>query len=325
MNIGDKVRLLHGREEGVIVGFTKNNLIEIEIEDGFRIPVLRSEIVIIAAEESARFKKPLSEETVRTTDKHTRRDVVSEKGLFFAFLPLNDTSLALYLLNNTDFDLPYVLGVEQERNYRVLQGNILARKDYRKVGEYNSQNFETWGVFIFQNLFFREEMKTFREATTYRIRFKASTFFKNKAQAPLLDKETYLFQIDTEVTSPQPTTIQPQKIIDSWENNVQTGLGSTAPVTKPNEEVDLHIEKLTTNLIGLANADMLQIQLKAFENALDGAIAAGMHAITFIHGVGNGVLRNEIHRRVSKHVQVKFFEDAQKDKFGYGATKVHLK
>ena len=70
---------------------------------------------------------------------------------------------------------------------------------------------------------------------------------------------------------------------------------------------------------------MIAIQLKTFEQQLEKAIASGMDEITFIHGVGNGVLRTELHRRMSKHKNVKFYEDAQKEKFGYGATKVKIK
>jgi dsDNA-specific endonuclease/ATPase MutS2 len=50
-----------------------------------------------------------------------------------------------------------------------------------------------------------------------------------------------------------------------------------------------------------------------------------MDEIIFIHGVGNGVLRNAIHKRLSGNKNVQYFEDAQKEKFGYGATKVRIK
>jgi dsDNA-specific endonuclease/ATPase MutS2 len=50
-----------------------------------------------------------------------------------------------------------------------------------------------------------------------------------------------------------------------------------------------------------------------------------MDEITFIHGVGNGIMRMEIHKRLSKNPQVQFFKDAMKEKFGYGATLVKLK
>ncbi|MDJ1502502.1 DUF2027 domain-containing protein [Xanthocytophaga agilis] len=323
MNIGDKVRMVHGREEGIIVGFTKNHMIEVEIEDGFRIPMLRSEIVIISQEEAARFQKNPVTEPI----KNTSRDVLADRGIFLAFIPLNDIGLALYLINNTDFDMPYTLGQEQNGKYKGIKGGSLARKSSVKIDEYSSQNFESWGVFVWQSLLFREGMTSLREPMLQRIRFRANTFFKTKAKAPLLGKDAHLFQLDTPTAS-QPVTIQPDKIVESWENNTQLTTNNQSKantVNKPASEIDLHIEKLTTNLIGLATAEMLQIQLQAFEKALDAAIAHGMHDITFIHGVGNGTLRNEIHRKLGKNVHVQYYEDAQKEKFGYGATKVKLK
>ncbi|MCU0354767.1 MAG: DUF2027 domain-containing protein [Cytophagales bacterium] len=327
MNIGDRVRLIHGREEGVIVGFTRDNLIEVEIEDGFRIPVVRSEIVVVSPEEAARFRRDESAETASPA-KPRSTDALAEHGVYLAFVPVNDTTLALYLLNNTDFDMPYTLGQEQNGRYQALKGGTLGRKSSVKVDEYGIGQFENWGVFVWQALYFREGMPTLRQPETQRVRFRANTFFKNKTKAPLLGKDAHLFQLDAATTT-QPVAVQPEKIVESWENNrsntVASSKAQTQPVARPAAEVDLHIERLTNQLIGLANADMLRIQLEAFEKALDGAVAHGMGSITFIHGVGNGTLRTEIHRRLSRHIHVKFYEDAQKEKFGYGATKVTLK
>ena len=70
---------------------------------------------------------------------------------------------------------------------------------------------------------------------------------------------------------------------------------------------------------------MLTLQLNTFQNNFDNALAAGMDEIIFIHGVGNGVLKKEIHKILSNNKSIKFFQDAQKEKFGYGATLVRIK
>ncbi len=51
MHIGDKVRLLHDKEEGIIRRILDNRLVEVEIDDGFIIPVLKKELVTIASHE----------------------------------------------------------------------------------------------------------------------------------------------------------------------------------------------------------------------------------------------------------------------------------
>ena len=125
MNIGDKVRMVHGREEGVIVGFTRDNLIEVEIEDGFRIPMRRSELVIVSAQEAELFRKNSSSQQTKTSS----REALAERGIYLAFVPVNYVVLALYLINNTDFDMPYTLGQEQNSKYTALKGGTLARKN----------------------------------------------------------------------------------------------------------------------------------------------------------------------------------------------------
>jgi dsDNA-specific endonuclease/ATPase MutS2 len=42
---------------------------------------------------------------------------------------------------------------------------------------------------------------------------------------------------------------------------------------------------------------MLEIQLAHFHKALDAAIVHQLPDITFIHGAGNGTLRNELHKQ----------------------------
>ena len=98
------------------------------------------------------------------------------------------------------------------------------------------------------------------------------------------------------------------------------------PVVAPPHEVDLHLEALRPDgTADLSNTAMLRLQLDAFEDTLSRALATNMHEIIFIHGIGAGVLRKEIHRQLSRNKDIKFFEDAQKGKFGFGATLVRLK
>ena len=50
-----------------------------------------------------------------------------------------------------------------------------------------------------------------------------------------------------------------------------------------------------------------------------------MKEIIFIHGIGNGVLRDEIHRQMKEYPEIAFFEDTHRGTFGYGSTKITLK
>lgn len=115
-------------------------------------------------------------------------------------------------------------------------------------------------------------------------------------------------------------------------HNIQ--VGSLDPIKNPSHfdfrnalkkskyEVDLHIEKLVKDFRHLSPSLILEIQLKECRNALDLAIATHQHALVLIHGVGNGKLKNEIHRMLKQTKNVKRYVYDFDSRYGYGATEV---
>ena len=148
------------------------------------------------------------------------------------------------------------------------------------------------------------------------IKFRAKDFSGNKQIIPIIQQQGWLFRMD----EPE-LVLDAQKIKESFFKSSE----EKQAIEKPAKEVDLHIEKLRDDHEFLANQEMLQIQLDYFRKKLDAAIVHKLESIVFIHGSGNGTLRHELHKIISKHPQVQTFKDAQKEKFGYGATEVILK
>ena len=87
-------------------------------------------------------------------------------------------------------------------------------------------------------------------------------------------------------------------------------------------EVDLHIEKLTKSKKGMDNFDILTLQLQTAERKLNYCIQKRISKIVFIHGVGEGVLKTELHYLFNKF-PVKYY-DASYQKYGLGATEVYI-
>jgi hypothetical protein len=203
-----------------------------------------------------------------------------------------------------------------------LQSGILKARTQLKLNQlYQTEKFEEWPTFVVQALWFRNGAALLRAPLVKRLKPRAQSFYKNKKLVPVLNINGHLFQLDEE-NNDKP--IEPQEIRTKMlepKNEPET-----IAIERPSTTVDLHVEALLPGGPGKrTSADLLELQLKTFEKSLENAIAAGMDDITFIHGVGNGVLRMELHRRLSKHAGVQFFQDAQKERFGYGATKVKLK
>ena len=88
-------------------------------------------------------------------------------------------------------------------------------------------------------------------------------------------------------------------------------------------EIDLHIENITEHPYNLSNSQMLSLQLDYFQDTLEKAVKGHVKKLVFIHGVGNGVLRNSI-RTLLKRYEGLEFSDASYKKYGAGATEVRI-
>ena len=87
-------------------------------------------------------------------------------------------------------------------------------------------------------------------------------------------------------------------------------------------EIDLHIEKLVSSTRNMDTFDILNYQMRVAKQKLEWALARRISKIIFIHGVGDGVLKQEL-LLILKRYPVKFY-DASFKKYGYGATEVVL-
>lgn len=91
----------------------------------------------------------------------------------------------------------------------------------------------------------------------------------------------------------------------------------------PKMEVDLHIHHLVKSTRGMSNFDMLEIQLQTAKRQLEFAIQKRIQKVVFIHGVGEGVLKEELKYLFNKYENVKYY-DAEYRKYGLGATEVYI-
>ncbi|PIQ22704.1 MAG: DNA mismatch repair protein MutS [Cytophagales bacterium CG18_big_fil_WC_8_21_14_2_50_42_9] len=323
MNIGDRVRLLHGREEGIITRFIGPDQVEIAIEHDFTIPVMRREVVVVAAEETKFFgQNSHANELVNAKESlEPKAPLISTKGLYVALTNQSEELLAVTILNNTDFDLLFTYGEEQNGRYKGITNDKLNAKTFKVVGHLHLKDFDKWPDLVLQFIQHRVNGVNLLEPGNRRLKFKASSFYKSKKIAPIINKEAYVFQVDIKQENVDLLKLQDKMADPALETSPEN-----YSLKAPSHEVDLHIQKLTdVDPATMSNSEMLKLQLQVFQDNLDRALAANMHEIIFIHGTGNGVLRNEIHKLLSRNKLIKFYEDARKEKFGYGATLVRLK
>ncbi len=91
----------------------------------------------------------------------------------------------------------------------------------------------------------------------------------------------------------------------------------------PKMEVDLHIHQLTANPKRLSNHEMLDLQLETAKRQLEFAIRKRIQKVVFIHGVGEGILKEELKYLFGRYENLKYYE-ADYKKYGLGATEVYI-
>lgn len=91
----------------------------------------------------------------------------------------------------------------------------------------------------------------------------------------------------------------------------------------PPMKVDLHIEKLLSTTRGMTSFDMLDFQLETARRQLEFAIRKRLQRVVFIHGVGEGVLKEELRTLFRRYEGLKY-RDADYRTYGLGATEVYI-
>ncbi|MFC2123866.1 Smr/MutS family protein [Bacteroidota bacterium] len=318
MHVGDRVRLLHDKEEGIIRRILDDRLVEVEIDDGFIIPVLIKELVSIASHEKNTFKKEEGETILR----QEVRKITSDQGIYLLFEQKNDNDLDLNLINNTELDILYRVFTADKDIYTGLSAGHMGADSYSLITFLKFSELNDWPEYNFELMFFKKGEFKSVESIRRSIRFKPKLFTRDKQTAPILKKSGYLFQLDSSFPQPDPEKLKEAFFENDSEQSIKDEVEG---ISEKSIMVDLHIESLIDNYESLNSGEILEIQLTKFEKALDEGLKNGQDSMIFIHGVGNGTLRNKIHKRLSNLSEISYYEDAQKDKFGFGATKVTFK
>lgn len=315
MNIGDRVRMLHGNEEGIIRKISGGGRISIEIEDGFIIPAMKNEVVVISSSE----KKFFGEKEQSDSSKEIQEEikVTTDEGLYLVFVPINDQHLSLYIVNDSkDTFLAHVSEVFGT-NHRTLLAEKVPSGTAKKFDDRNLKEMNDWPAFLLRFIPVQESLSPLAAPFERQLKMKPTQFFKHLGTSPILKKSAYLFGLAKSTK---------ELDIRALNDELQSLNPKTEPISvkRPEASIDLHIEKLVNDHGKMSNSEILRIQLSQFDKSLDQAMVSGMDQITFIHGIGNGVLRKEIHRRLSQLENIKYFQDTQKDQWGYGATLVRI-
>ncbi len=312
--LGDFVRFVDEKMEGFVTRIIDEQMIGVTGEDDFEIPVLASKVTTVYGyEPEGAAKNTAAETTIPADDFET-------KGIYIAVV--NDAKaqsvVHFYLINETSFQLSASLTTKKQNGYKGEFIGVVTPKSSTKMYSAQLADLQLWPEFIFNILFYTVQNIEPPAPLSLVKSFKAKDFSGAKKPVSFLNPPSvgWLVRLD----EPE-LVIDAQKLKESFFKPAEEKI----TIEKPGNEVDLHIEKLRNDYQFLNSSEILDIQLAHFHKILDSAIVHQLPEMIFIHGAGNGTLRDQIQKALGKHQKVQTFMDARKEKFGYGATKVIFK
>ena len=87
--------------------------------------------------------------------------------------------------------------------------------------------------------------------------------------------------------------------------------------------IDLHIHHLTSSERGMSKHDKLLLQLSTAKTKIDDAINNKNSKLIIIHGVGKGVLKNELIKLFDSYTNIEYYDASYQD-YGQGATEIKI-
>ncbi len=344
IKVGDKVRFLNAVGGGVVRSVINKTMVNVEDYDGFEVPTLISELVVVDnlvsvdsdkrnAKREVAVKKeepaPVKEQPKAEPKYVAGKDTPS---CYLAFVPQNeanpvDGELKVYLVNDSNNFVLYNYSHFKNKEYRSVEAGKMNPNSKRYLESFTRMDLNELPDFQFQLLFFREESNRLEAPLVKSLKLNPVKFYRQNSY----EKTRYFAQnaivyslfepyMETEIAKLSETEIlQVVKAKDEPRTEVKR-------VVSPDlVEVDLHIHELLEDTRGLANHEMLEVQLGRFRNELETALANGTRRIVFIHGIGNGTLKQELRKELSTKYKKYYFQDASFKEYGYGATMVILK
>jgi hypothetical protein len=309
MKLGDLVRAIHGVEEGIIVSMDKNR-VEIEDQEGFLIPFQKSELVLIKESMSVENDKLQVKESFGSQQVVNKR---VDPGLYLALVPSAQKDYEVYFLNTSKYEVIATFGHSVGKGNTIeFRSNFACGKNaFKKIDKLELQNSPDWPTFSFDILYFQKGLYDWKAPGRYAYKLTAKKLLNKFTQLPILEQEGILFRLDQ--SSQAVNSLNREKGKQKPEVQME--------IDDPGEEVDLHFNMLPLNYRQRSGSE-LENQVKYFQDLMDHCLRCQRQKIVFIHGVGQGVLKSEIIKRLSKRKDIKFFKDAKKEKFGYGGTEV---
>ncbi len=338
INIGDKVRFLNDIGGGIVTRIVDaKTVMVLNEEDEFEIPSLKTNLVVVESAngiDAAPTKQNSALSKSSTISEQKNALFVEKEEIYAAFTPREssdptDSPLELYLINDTNHILLYSYYHEISNGLEGITAGNLDPKSKIILREYDKKELNELSNCHFQIIYYQQGKSSIKTPLNRNIKLQAVKFHKSSSfrETAYFHQDSFLHKLTGELLEHKIEELSNKEfkqVIRDKENSEKPA----QPKGKSSSdilEIDLHINALIDSVTGLSNADILEYQLNKFHEILRQSQHEKGKKIVFIHGIGNGTLKQKVQSELKRKYRKHYQQDASFKEYGWGATMVTIR
>lgn len=346
MKIGDKVRFLSEVGGGIVKGFQGKDIVLVEDADGFDIPMLIRECVVIDTDDYNIKRKPHAQpeqpkKQVEEEPEITYRPAETKEGerlnVMLAFVPqdvkaISSTDFDAYLVNDSNYYLYYTYLSAEGKSWKVRAYGNIEPNTKLLLEEFGKDILNELEHVAIQLIAYKDGKNfTLKPAVGVELRIDTVKFYKLHTfrESVYFEEPSLIYDVVKDDEPVKRYFADANALKEALLQKKNPEKPKSQPIVKPQKhndiiEVDLHINELLDNTTNMTNSEMLEYQLGVFNKTLNEYKDKKGQKIVFIHGKGEGVLRNAILKELKSKYRNYSYQDASFREYGFGATMVTI-
>jgi hypothetical protein len=336
-----------------VKGFQNKQIAIIEDEYGFDVPVLISECVVVESAGNEKLgmtatseveKEPKNEgpktNSIVVDDEPEETPEGEKITTCIAFLPVDaknmtTTTYESYFVNDSNYFLYYNYMSRENNAWRSRSNGLIEPNTKIFLEEFDKSRLNEIEKICVQFIAFKHRKSFgFKNPVSAELRIDTVKFYKLHAfqENDYFDENALVYYITRNDIPERDMLINAGDLENALREKERIDNYRRPRIQKiekkdKNEiiEVDLHIDQLLDSTAGMSNADMLEYQLKKFNEVMTENLHHKNQKIVFIHGKGDGVLKNALLKEIKTKYKHCVAQDASFQEYGFGATMVIIK
>lgn len=349
MKIGDKVRFLSEVGGGTVKGFQGKDIVLVEDQDGFDIPMQTRQCVVIETDDYNMKRKPSvsapkAEQPVRPVkpEPSALRSVEVRGGdtlnVFLAYVPedvkmISSTPFEAYLVNDSNYYLYYTYLSAEGKAWKNRSHGLVEPNTKQFLEDFTKEALNEMEHVAIQFIAFKDTKSyAMKPAVSVELRIDTVKFYKLHTfrESDFFDVPALIYDIVADDVPVKQVFVSAEEIQTAILQKKSVDKPKSQPIVKQGAksdivEIDLHIEELLDDTHGMSNGEILNYQMDKFREVMEKYKGKREQKVVFIHGKGDGILRKTLINELKYKFSTCRFQDASFQEYGFGATMVTIK